>query len=158
MLLGLGGCMSPFNAWLFLRGLKTLHIRMDRHCRTASEIAGFLGSHKKISAVLYPGLQTDPGHKVAKKQMSGFGGMVSFRLESRKACSHFIDRLKLCRTGVSLGDTETIIFNSASTLYSELSDADCVRRGIDPTLVRISTGLEDISDIIRDIEHALRTV
>jgi methionine-gamma-lyase len=158
MLMGFGACMSPFNAWLFLRGLKTLHVRMDRHCRTASEIAGFLGSHKKIRTVLYPGLKTDPGHKIAKKQMSGFGGVVSFRLESRKACSRFIDRLKLCRTGVSLGDTETIILNSASIFYSGLSDAECVRRGVDPRLVRISTGLEDVTDIIRDIEQALRAV
>ncbi|MBI5102369.1 MAG: PLP-dependent transferase [Nitrospirae bacterium] len=158
MLLDLGGCLSPFNAWLFLRGLKTLHLRMDRHCETASELAVFLSKRKNIPSVLYPGLKSHPGHAIAKKQMSGFGGMVSFTLENRRACGRFIDRLKMVRTGVSLGDAETIALNSGTVFYSGLSDAECVKKGVDPVLIRVSTGLEDAGDIIRDIEQALKGV
>ncbi|MDP2158312.1 MAG: PLP-dependent aspartate aminotransferase family protein, partial [Nitrospirota bacterium] len=85
MLLFMGGCISPFNAWLFIRGLKTLHIRMDYHCRSAEQIAAFLTGHKKITRVFYPGLKEHPGHEIAKKQMAAFGGMVSFILDSRDA-------------------------------------------------------------------------
>ncbi|MHB8882275.1 MAG: trans-sulfuration enzyme family protein [Thermodesulfovibrionales bacterium] len=158
MLLSHGACLSPFNAWLFLRGLRTLHVRMDRHCKTAAGIAGFLAGHTRVSRVLYPGLKTDPGHAIAKKQMSGFGGMVSFRLGSRKACRRFIDRLKLCRTGVSLGDTETIMLHPVNLFYPKLSDAECLRKGVDPLLIRISTGLEEADDILADIEQALKAV
>lgn len=158
MLLSHGACLSPFNAWLFLRGLRTLHVRMDRHCGTAAALAGFLEGHTRVRSVLYPGLKTHPGHATAKKQMSDFGGMVAFRLADRKACRRFIDRLKLCRTGVSLGDTETIMLHPANLFYPKLSDAECLRKGVDPLLIRISTGLEDAEDILADIEQALKTL
>lgn len=156
MLMNLGGCLSPFNAWLFLRGLKTLHLRMDYHCQSAAAIASFLSGHKKVGAVLYPGLREHPGHRTAKRQMKDYGGVVSLTLGSRNAGRRFMKRLRLCRTGVSLGDTETIVMNAALMFHSGASDAECLRRGIDPTLVRISTGLEDADDIISDIEQALR--
>jgi methionine-gamma-lyase len=155
MLQNLGGCLSPFNAWLFLRGLKTLHVRMERHCRTAGAVAEFLAGHPKVETVLFPGLKTHPGHRIAKRQMAGFGGMVSIRLESGKDCRRFINGLRLCRTGVSLGDAGTLVLHSASMFHPKLADASCRKVGVDPTLVRISTGLEDAGDIIDDLKGAL---
>ena len=154
-LLNLGGCLSPFNAWLFLRGLKTLHIRMDHHCGSALKIANFLDRHKKVKDVLYPGLKTHAGHKTAKKQMKAFGGVVSFRLTNRLACKKFLNNLDLCKIGVSLGDSATLVLHSASLFHSKLSDSACRRIGIDPELIRISAGLEDVDDIIEDIQAAL---
>lgn len=158
MLLRLGACLAPFNAWLFLRGLKTLHVRMEYHCESASKIADFLNGHSKVKEVLFPGLKGHAGHAIAKKQMEGFGGMVSFRLANSNACKKFMNKLKLCKIGVSLGDTETIVLHSASMLHPELSDSACRKTGIDPTLIRISTGLEDEEDVIEDIETALKGV
>jgi len=154
-LLNLGGCLSPFNAWLFLRGLKTLPIRMDHHCGSALKIANFLDRHKKVKDVLYPGLKTHAGHKTAKKQMKAFGGVVSFRLTNRLACKKFLNNLDLCKIGVSLGDSATLVLHSASLFHSKLSDSACRRIGIDPELIRISAGLEDVDDIIEDIQAAL---
>ncbi|GAB4491209.1 MAG: PLP-dependent aspartate aminotransferase family protein [Thermodesulfovibrionales bacterium] len=157
-LLNIGGCLSPFNAWLFLRGMKTLHLRMDRHCDTAARIADFLQDQKPVGSVCYPGLRSHPGHRIAKKQMDAFGGVVSFRLRSRAACRKFLDSLRLCRIGVSLGDAETLALSYAPMFHPRRSDAQCRKIGIDPLLVRISTGLEDADDIIRDIRDALRQV
>jgi methionine-gamma-lyase len=156
VLASLGACLSPFNAWLYLRGLKTLHIRMDHHCRSAEGIALFLTGHRKVKEVFYPGLETHRGHGIAKKQMSGFGGMVSFRLAGRSACRRFLDGLGLCKIGVSLGDAETLAMNAALMFHNNRSDAACRAIGIDPTLIRISTGLEDMDDILEDIEGALK--
>ena len=158
MLVYIGGCLSPFNAWLYLRGLKTLHLRMDHHCRSASAIADFLSRHRKVRAVLYPGLLNHPGHGIAKKQMKGFGGMVSFRLQSRAACRKVLDRLRLCKIGVSLGDTETLVMNSALMFHPGLTDAACRKIGIEPDLIRISTGLEDTQDVIADLDRALKAL
>jgi methionine-gamma-lyase len=155
MLMNLGACLSPLNAWLFIRGLKTLHVRMDRHCATATEIAAFLKGHPRVRAALFPGLKDHPCFDIAKRQMSDFGGMVSMRLESRETCRRFLDRLVLCRNGVSLGDVGTIVVNFALMFHSDLSDSACRKIGVDPCLIRISTGLEDASDIIDDIKQAL---
>jgi methionine-gamma-lyase len=158
MLLCMGGCISPFNAWLFIRGLKTLHIRMDYHCRSAEQIATFLSGHSKITRVLYPGLKEHPGHEIAKKQMAAFSGMLSFTLDSRNACKRFLNNVRLCKIGVSLGDTETLVMNSALMFHGNRSDAACRKSGIDPLLIRISTGLEDPADIINDMNAALKSV
>lgn len=155
-LLSLGGCLSPFNAWLFLRGLKTLHIRMDLHCASAMKIANVLGRHNKVKEVMYPGLKTHAGHSTAKHQMKAFGGIVSFRLSNRQACKNFLKKLDLCKIGVSLGDSATLALHSASLFYPKFSDSACRKIGIDPELIRISTGLEDAEDIIEDIKTALR--
>lgn len=154
-LLNLGGCLSPFNAWLFLRGLKTLHLRMDQHCNSALKIARFLEEHGKVKDVLYPGLKTHAGHNTAKNQMKAFGGIVSFRLGSRLACKKFLNNLNLCKIAVSLGDSATLALHSASVFHSRLSDPACRKIGTDPELIRISTGLEDADDIIEDIKTAL---
>lgn len=158
MLLCMGGCISPFNAWLLIRGLKTLHVRMDYHCRSAEKIATFLSGHKKITSVLYPGLKEHPGHEIAKKQMAAYGGMVSFTLESRNACRQFLNNVRLCKIGVSLGDTETLVLNSALMFNGNRSDAACRKAGIDPALIRVSIGLEDPADIIDDLRTALKSV
>ena len=158
MLLSMGGCLSPFNAWLFLRGLKTLHLRMDYHCRSAAAIADFLRRQRKVKAVLYPGLKSHPGHAVAKRQMRGFGGMVSFRLESRATCRKFLDSVRLCKIGVSLGDAETLVMNSALMFHNNRSDTACRKLGIEPDLIRISTGLEEARDIVEDLKEALKTI
>ncbi len=155
MLQNLGACLSPFNAWLFLRGLKTLHVRMERHCKTAGAVAEFLAGHAKVKTVLFPGLRTHPGHLIAKKQMSGFGGMVSLRLENGRACRKFINGLRLCKTGVSLGDAGTLALHYASMFHPKLSDASCRKIGVDPNLIRISTGLEDAEDIVEDLRYSL---
>ena len=158
MLLYVGGCLSPFHAWLYLRGLKTLHLRMDHHCRSAAAIADYLSQHRKVRTVLYPGLAAHPGHAIARKQMSGFGGMVSFRLQSRDACRKVLDRLNLCKIGVSLGDTETLAMNNALMFHPGLSDAACRKIGIEPDLIRISTGLEDVQDVMADLDRALKNI
>lgn len=158
MLLCMGGCISPFNAWLYLRGLKTLHIRMDYHCRSAGQIAAYLSGRRKVRRVLYPGLKGHPGHAIAKKQMTDFGGMVSFTLDSRNDCKRFLNNVRLCKIGVSLGDTETLLMNSALMFHGNRSDAVCRKAGIDPSLIRISTGLEDPGDIIDDLSAALKAV
>lgn len=158
MLLFMGGCLSPFNAWLYLRGIKTLHIRMDAHCHAAGQIAFFLSGHHKVRHVFYPGLKDHPGHAIAKKQMSAFGGMLSFTLGSRNACKRFLNNVRLCKIGVSLGDTETLLMNTAIMFHGNRSDAACRKAGIDPLLIRISTGLEDPVDILDDISRALKSV
>lgn len=158
MLLNMGGCISPFNAWLFIRGLRTLHVRMDLHCSTAAQIAEFLQGEKKVKEVLYPGLKKHPGYAVAKRQMKAFGGVVSLRLAGREACRRFLKGLDLCKIGVSLGDTSTLALNAALMFHSDKSDDACRRLGVDPTLIRISTGLEDTRDVIVDIKNALKKV
>jgi cystathionine beta-lyase/cystathionine gamma-synthase len=129
---------------------------MDHHCDSAMKIARVLENHKKVKNVFYPGLKAHAGHKTAKKQMTAFGGIVSFRLANRSACKKFLDNLDLCKIGVSLGDSATLALHSASLFHSKLSDSACRKIGIDPELIRISTGLEDADDIIEDIEAALR--
>ena len=131
---------------------------MDYHCRSAEQIADFLSGHKKIRRVLYPGLTEHPGHEIARKQMDAFGGMVSFTLDSRNACRRFLNSIRLCKIGVSLGDTETLLMNSALMFHGNRSDAACRKAGIDPSLIRISTGLEDPADIIDDMSAALKAV
>lgn len=152
----LGGILSPLHAWLYLRGLKTLPLRMDRHCGSAMEVAHFLESHPAVGAVIYPGLASHPDHELAKKQMSNFGGVVSFRLPSRDHGKRFCDAVRLCTLGVSLGDAATLVLHTASMFHRMESDEQCRGKGVDPLLVRLSVGLEDPSDIIEDLDRALR--
>lgn len=153
-----GGILAPMHAWLYLRGLKTLPLRMDRHCRTALEVARFLELHPAATQVFYPGLPSHPDHELARNQMRHFGGVVSFRVASRKAGKQFCDALHLCTLGVSLGDAATLALHPASMFHAKESDAQCLGKGVDPFLVRISVGLEDPADILKDIGAALDTV
>ncbi len=154
-----GGCISPFNAWLLLRGLKTLPVRMDRHMENAMEIAHFLSYHPKVNRVIYPGLKTHPQHELAKQQQRGFGGMISFMVQGgREPGGIVMDNVKLCTLAVSLGDVDTLIEHPASMTHSTYSEEDLVRVGIDPGMVRLSVGLENVEDIIADLRQALALI
>ena len=151
-----GAVMSPFNAFLIARGLKTLSIRMERHCANARKLAAWLEAHPAVKKVYYPGLESFEGYEVAKKQMSDFGGMMSIELNADKATTaRIINKLKLCTIAVSLGDAETLVEHAASMTHSTYSPEELAEAGISEGLVRISTGLEDIEDIIADFEQAL---
>jgi len=155
----LGACLSPFGAWLTLRGLKTLAVRIERHSKNAMELAKFLESHPKIERVYYPGLPSHPGHEIAKCQMSDFGGMLSFDVRGgRPAGKVLINSVKLCTVAVSLGDTDTLIEHPASMTHSAYSNEECLKVGIKPGLVRISVGIENAKDIITDLEQGLSKI
>jgi methionine-gamma-lyase len=154
----LGDVLSPFNAWLILRGLQTLPLRMARHCENALAVARFLEGHPKVARVLYPGLPSHPQHALAAEQMTGFGGMVSFVLPSREAGPRLLDHLKLCLLAVSLGHVATLLEHPASMTHAAYSEAECRAAGLDPALVRMSVGLEDPEDVIADLGQALEHV
>lgn len=150
-----GSVMSPFNAFLISRGLKTLSIRMDRHCENAMKLAKYLESHPAVAKVYYPGLESFEGHEIAKKQMDKFGGMMSIELKAdRDTTAKAINKLKLCTIAVSLGDAETLVEHAASMTHSTYSPEELAAAGIPEGLVRISVGLEDVEDIIADFEQA----
>ncbi len=152
----LGACYNPFGAWLTLRGLKTLAVRVDKHSKNAMELAKFLETYPKIEKVYYPGLASHPGYEIARRQMSDFGGMLSFEVRGgREAGKTLINSVKLCTIAVSLGDTDTLIEHPASMTHSSYSDEECLKVGIKPGLVRISVGIENIKDIIADLEQGL---
>jgi len=155
----IGGCISPFNAWLLLRGLKTLPVRMDRHMSNAMEVAQFLSYHPKIDRVIYPGLKTHPQHKLAKSQQRGFGGMISFMVAGgREAGRVVMDNVELCTLAVSLGDVDTLIEHPATMTHSTYNEEELLKVGIDPAMVRLSVGLENVEDIIADIRQALAKI
>ena len=150
-----GGVISPFNAWLLLRGLKTLPVRMDRHCDNAMELAKFLSFHPDVEWVSYPGLKTHPEHAIAKRQMRGFSGVIAFEIKGgREAGRVFLNALELCTVAVSLGDCDTLISHPASTTHSTYSADQLAAAGIAEGMIRISVGLEDIDDIIADLRGA----
>lgn len=157
-LINLGGVIDPFAAWLLLRGLKTIHLRVERHCFNAMETARFLENHPKVERVFYPGLASHPQHELAKRQMRGFGGMISFELKGGvEAGKTLLNNLHLCRIAASLGDTDTLIEHPASMTHSELfvSREERLEQGITDGLVRLSVGIESAEDIISDLEQGL---
>ncbi len=154
-----GGIISPFNAWLILRGISTLAIRMERHSHNAMEIAKFLNSHSKVVKVHYPGLPSHPQHELAKCQMrSGFSGMLSFEVkggyEKAKALVNCVKGITLA---VSLGDTHTLIEHPASMTHTRYSQKEINEMGLTEGLIRLSVGIEDVEDIIQDLEQALNS-
>jgi methionine-gamma-lyase len=154
-----GGCMSPFNAWLLLRGLKTLPVRMEKHAENAMEVAQFLSYHPKVETVMYPGLRTHPQHDLAVKQMRGFSGMIAFHLKGgREEGKTLMDNVEVCTLAVSLGDVDTLIQHPASMTHSTYSPEDLEKAGIGESLVRLSVGLEDVNDIVADLKQALKKV
>ena len=154
-----GSCISPFNAWLLLRGLKTLAVRVKRHCSNAMHVAQYLSFHPKIKAVYYPGLSFHPGHEIARSQMSDFGGMLAFEIKGdREDAKHVMDAVQLCTLAVSLGDCDTLICHPASTTQSSYSAQALAEAGISETLVRLSVGIEDPRDICADLGQALKVV
>jgi methionine-gamma-lyase len=151
-----GGVISPFNAWLILRGMHTLHVRMPAHCANAHKIADFLASHPKVDCVNYPGLPHHPGHDVAKKQMKAFGAMMSFEAKGGyEAGRRVMDRVKLFARAASLGDTRSLIVHSASTSHRAVPPEQRLAIGITEGLVRLSIGIEAVDDLIADLGQAL---
>ena len=152
----IGAVSSPFDCWLNLSGLKTLHLRMRRHEESAMQVAQFLESHDKIERVLYPGLPSHPQHAVAKAQMSGFSGMITFELTGgTEAGKTLMNNVRLCGLAESLGSVETMITHPASMTHVDVPLADRHKRGLTDGLVRLSVGIEDVEDIISDLEQAL---
>jgi methionine-gamma-lyase len=154
-----GATLGPLEAWLCIRGLKTLHLRMKKHASNAMAVAQFLEAHPKIAWVRYPGLPSHPQHAIAKKQMSGFGGMVSFGVkggieEGRK----LMNRVELCTLAVSLGAVDTLIQHPASMTHATVPREARMKAGITDEMVRISVGVEEPEDIIADLDQALATV
>jgi O-acetylhomoserine (thiol)-lyase len=152
----LGACISPDNAWMFLQGLETLPLRMQRHCENASAVARFLEEHSKVEWVRYPGLEDDPTYPVASKYLkNGFGGMVVFGIKGGlDAGQKFVDSLKLFSHLANVGDAKSLILHPATTTHSQLSEEQQKAGGLTPDLVRLSIGLEHIDDIKQDLEQA----
>jgi len=152
----IGAVPSPFDCWLTMLGLRTLHLRMQRHAENAQAVAEFLEKHPKVSRVAYPGLSSDPGHGIAKEQMSGFSGMISFELNGGiPAGKHVMNNVKLCFLAESLGAVETMITHPATMTHAEVPAKERHDRGLTDGLVRLSIGIEDKQDIIDDLNQAL---
>jgi cystathionine gamma-lyase len=151
-----GATPGPFDAWLVLRGTKTLHVRVERHCENARRIAEWLSRNKEVATIHYPGLKTDPGYAVAKKQMRGFGGMISFELKgSLERSVRFVSSTKIFALAESLGGVESLIEHPASMTHGSIPREERLKSGLADGLVRLSVGIEDVEDLIGDLEQAL---
>ncbi|HDQ25717.1 MAG TPA: PLP-dependent transferase [bacterium] len=151
-----GSVASPFDSWLALRGLKTLEVRMKKHEENGFAVAQYLSKHRKIERVYYPGLKTHPGHNVAARQMSGFGGMVSFVMKrGKKDIEDFISNLKIFTFAESLGGVESLACVPSKMTHGFFSAKEKKKLGISENLIRLSAGIEDSGDLIRDLEKAL---
>jgi cystathionine beta-lyase/cystathionine gamma-synthase len=151
----LGAVPGPFDCWLVLRGLKTLAIRMQRHCENARRIAAWLEEHEGVERVLYPGLARHPGHDIAARQMSDFGGMISFLAASEETAIRLVAETKIWKLAESLGGVESLIEQPARMTHASTADAPFAVPG---NLVRLSVGIESADDLVADLEHALATI
>ena len=153
-----GGTLGPMDSFLVLRGIKTLHLRVQRHCENGEKVAAFLSNHPEVETVYYPGLPSHPFHEIAKKQMSGFGGMVSFTFKSGKKedAIAFLEKLKVFTLAESLGGVESLANHPALMTHASIPEDKRKEIGITDDLVRLSTGVEDIDDLLADIEQAFR--
>jgi cystathionine gamma-lyase/cystathionine beta-lyase/cystathionine gamma-lyase/homocysteine desulfhydrase len=151
-----GAIMNPFEAWLVLRGVKTLPVRMRQHEANALAVAEYLSRHAKVGRVFYPGLAVHPQHALARKQMSGFGAMMAFDTGSIENARTVLNHVHLCSLAESLGGVETLISHPATMTHAYFSEEERQRLGITQGLVRISVGIEDVEDIIADLDQALR--
>ncbi len=155
----IGPCQSPFDSWLVLRGLKTLAVRMKAHEKNALEIAAYLENHPKVEKVVYPGLKSHPQHDLAKKQMKGFGGMITFFLKGGLSESrHFLENVKLFALAESLGGVESLVDHPAIMTHASIPKEVRKSLGIFDNLIRLSVGIEDVDDLKNDLEHALAQV
>jgi len=156
----LGACISPDNAWIFLQGLETLPLRMQRHCENAAEVAAFLKAHPKVQWVRYPGLPDDPTYPVASKYLKkGFGGMVVFGIKGGLAAGKkFVDSLQLFSHLANVGDAKSLVLHPSSTSHSQLTEEQQRAGGLTPDLVRLSIGIEHIDDITQDLEQAFAQI
>jgi len=156
---GMGAVPSPFDCYMVLRGIKTLHLRMREHESNAFRIARFLEKHPKVERVVYPGLESHPQHDIAKKQMKGFGGMVTFFIRGGlPECRTFLEHLHLFALAESLGDTESLVDHPAIMTHASVPLEERLKQGISDSLCRLSVGLEDIADLIDDLSQALDSV
>ena len=153
-----GAVMGPMDAWLVLRGIKTLAVRMRQHSANAMAVAEYLSQHPKVRKVYYPGLPAHPQHALAKKQMSGFGGMMSFETGSFENARAVLNRVRLCLLGESLGGVETLISHPATMTHAYFSEEERQRIGITQGLIRLSVGIEDVEDLIEDLKQALEGI
>jgi methionine-gamma-lyase len=152
----LGGIPSPFDTWLASLGLKTFELRMQRHCENALQVARFLSTHPAVAQVHYPGLEDDPGHEIASRQMHAFGGVLSFELKGgMQAGIRLMERVKMATLAVSLGMVDTLIEHPASMTHGPVPKEDRLSQGITDGLVRLSVGVENLSDILADLEQGL---
>ena len=152
----IGAVPSPFDCWLTLLGVKTLHLRMERHASNAQVVAEFLESHPQVEKITYPGLKSHPQHEVAQEQMDGFSGMISFELKGGiSAGKTLMNAVKLCSLAESLGAVETMITHPATMTHVDVPSEERHARGLTDGLVRISVGIEDVNDIISDLKQAL---
>ena len=155
----IGATISPHDAWLILRGIKTLPIRMERHCNNAQAIAEFLEAHEAVDQVYYPGLKSHPGNKFIGNQMKAAGGVIAFEIKSTLAGgADFINRMALFSIAVSLGDAESLIQHPASMTHSPYTQEERLEAGISDTLIRISVGLENVDDLISDLSQSLAEI
>lgn len=155
----MGAVMSPNDAWLIIRGLKTLSVRVERHCSNAQTVAEYLNCHPMIREVNYPGLQSHSGYSLIGKQMKAGGGTFAFEIEgSFDDAVHFMNNLEMCSIAVSLGDAETLIQHPASMTHSPYEKEEREAAGISETLIRLSVGLEHVDDIIQDLDNALNSM
>jgi O-acetylhomoserine (thiol)-lyase len=154
----LGGTMSPFNAFLFLQGLETLHLRMPRHCENAQAVADFLQAHPLVTWVNYPGLASHPHHALAQRYLpKGAGAILGFGIKGgRAAAQKFIESVKMASHLANIGDAKTLVIHPASTTHSQQTAAELKAAGITEDYVRMSVGLEDVEDIEADLDQALR--
>ena len=152
-----GAVAGPMDSFLALRGVKTLHLRMQRHCENGRAIADYLMKHDKVGEVYYPGLKHHPNHEIAKKQMDDFGGMVSFRLkdESKEAAFTFLENTKVFTLAESLGGVESLVNHPSTMTHASIPEPERLKIGITDSLIRLSVGVEDIDDLIADLEQAL---
>lgn len=158
LLRDMGACLSPFNAFLFIQGLETLHVRMPRHCENAQEVAEFLEGHRCVSWVNYPGLPSHPDHERAKRYMpKGQGGIIGFGIRGGlEAGKRFIDSVKLASHLANLGDSKTLVLHPASTAHSQLTEEQRRAAGVSDDYIRLSVGIEDVEDIKADLDQALK--
>ncbi len=155
----LGGTLDPHAAYLILRGIKTLALRVEKNNRNAQALAEYLSKHEKVVKVNYPGLKTHPQHELAKEQMTGFGGVLSFEIRGRlEDAMKFTESLRLATLGASLGGVETLVSQPATLTHLQLSPEERKKTGIPETLVRVAAGVEDAEDLIKDFEQALARV
>ena len=148
----IGGVAGPFDAWLTLRGVKTLAVRMQRHCSNASTIAAFLNNHPAVEKVWFPGLESHPGHDVAARQMSSFGGMVSFEVGSKQEALRIVSQTRLFFLAESLGGVESLIEHPAAMTHASIADSPF---SVSERLIRLSVGIEDVDDLVDDLKSAL---
>jgi cystathionine beta-lyase len=152
-----GAVCGPLDAFLVLRGIKTLHVRMQRHCENGEKIAHFLADHPKVGKVYWPGFPTHPNHEVAKRQMNGFGGMISFVLadDSLEKATQTVERLQLFTLAESLGGVESLAGHPASMTHASIPKAEREKSGVVDGLIRLSVGIEDSDDLIEDLKQAI---